>query len=329
MLIYMFARQSIPLILSISLLLSGCGLLNPSGRQGQERETAVVRVGSTVFHRIDLEQFIESRLHELQGLENANQVKSTLLESFVEEKLWLHEAERHNVEPDPQVLEAMLANMEPDGEMADGSPAGWQGSIAQTLEESLKIQRYLKDYVLKDLSVSDQECREYYQQHNEEFFRQDVVHVREILVEDPEEAQKIQSSLKVNRNKNFAELAQTYSKAPSASMGGDLGRYERGEMPKEFDDVIFRLSPGTVSRIVTSEYGYHLFFVEEKILAHHQKFYEVKARIREKLLSARERVIIEDGLSLLMKRLPVEIFPEGLDFDYSGELFSSRRGKTQ
>jgi len=324
----MLARIVFPFILFSSLLLSGCDLINPAGRHGQERETAVVRVGSTVFHRTDFERFVEARLHELPGLENADRVKSILLDSFVEEKLWLHEAERYNMEPDPRVLTAMLENMEPGGGRGDGTSTGWDESVAQTVAESLKIQRYLKEYILKDVSVSEEESREHYRQNNKNYISQEVVHVREILVEDPEEAQKIQASLKANRNKNFAELARTYSKAPSASMGGDLGRYQRGEMPKDFDDVIFRLSPGTVSKIVTSEYGYHLFFVEEKILAHHQKFYEVKAQIREKLLSARERVIIEDGLSLLMKQLPVEIYPEGLDFNYTGELFSSRRGKT-
>jgi hypothetical protein len=316
----------IKLLIAISafLLLPGC---DTAGRHGPEDETAVARVGTTVYHRDDLDRFVASRLHELQDLENADRVKSALFESFVEEKLWLYEADRHNVEPDPQILEAMLANLEPDGEIIDG--AGWEGSVTQSLEESLKIQRYLKEFILKDVSVSDAECLQHYNQNNEDYVRQEVVHVREILVENPEEARKLQSSLKANRNKKFAELARIYSKSPSASLGGDLGRYERGELPKEFENVIFRLSPGTVSKTLTSEYGYHIFFVEEKILAHHEKFYEVRERIREKLLSERERVIIEDGISLLIKQLPVEIYPEGLDFRYTGEMFAPERGKTQ
>ena len=113
------------------------------------------------------------------------------------------------------------------------------------------------------------------------------------LADDRATAEKAISLLRANRNKNFGELARLYSKGPSAADGGDLGSFQRGELPEEFERVVFSLSPGTSSKIVQSKYGYHIFLVEEKVLAHQQKLYEVREQIRELLLLDREREIIK------------------------------------
>jgi len=73
---------------------------------------------------------------------------------------------------------------------------------------------------------------------------------------------------------NFAEVAKKYS-ADSASreQGGELGWFRRGLMVKQFEDVAFRLRPGTISDVVPTEFGYHIIQVERaqpaEILARH------------------------------------------------------------
>jgi peptidyl-prolyl cis-trans isomerase C len=201
--------------------------------------------------------------------------------------------------------------------------------IERKVTESLRIQKYLNDFVLVNLDVPESEVRKYYNEHASSFVRNDVVHVREILVGDRAQAEKILAALKENRNKNFAELARLYSKAPTAGDGGDLGKFERGDLPKDFEREIFRLSPATVSKIMPSEHGYHIFLVEEKILAHQQKFYEVKDQIREQLLLERGRAIIEEDMEQLMRRIPVAIDRDRLGFEFEGNRYSSGGGNTQ
>ena len=57
---------------------------------------------------------------------------------------------------------------------------------------------------------------------------------------------------------DFAELAQRLSDCPSCDDGGDLGFFQRGDMVPEFDKVAFDLSPGTVSNVVETAFGFHL-----------------------------------------------------------------------
>ncbi len=282
-------------------------------------------MGGKEYSRDDLDRFFDTRLSEFRDPADADAVKSNLLDSFIEERLLLHAAEARKIEPDRRLLKGMMdqiAASAPDSqEQADPKR---DADLEKNIIESLKMQQYLHDYLLKNISVPDQECEAYYEQHQGDYVRKDVVHVREILVDNEEQAKKIADSLRSNRNKNFAEMARLFSKAPSAGDGGNLGTFQRGELPEEFEKVVFKQPPGTASNIVRTKYGYHIFLVEERISAHLQRFWEVREQIRERLQQERERELIAKELADLAVRVPVIIRRERLDFNYVGSRYASR-----
>lgn len=87
-----------------------------------------------------------------------------------------------------------------------------------------------------------------------------------------EEVERIKSQLRdfserVNSGKaDFGMLARLYSEdTESAKHGGDLGFFGRGQMVQEFSDVAFNMTdPKKISRIVETEYGYHIIQLVEK-----------------------------------------------------------------
>jgi parvulin-like peptidyl-prolyl isomerase len=250
------------------------------------------------------------------------------LESFIEEKLLLHRAEQNNVQPNEKAFRAMMERISPEstgGQEGRTDPAR-RAELERSVKESLMMQEYLNDYLIKGVAISDEECEAYYKAHLEEYVKNDLVRVREILVDDLSLAEKIRGMLKAKANKNFEDLARVYSKAPSAADGGDLGLFERGDLPEEFEKAVFQLSPGSISTIVRTRYGYHIFLVEEKILAHQQRLIEVKDQIKEKLRLEREREIIDRELESLRKEIPVEIHRELLGFNYLGSRYGSPEG---
>jgi len=87
-----------------------------------------------------------------------------------------------------------------------------------------------------------------------------------------EETERIKSRLRdfterVQSGKaDFSTLARLYSEdTESAKRGGELGFVGRGQLVTEFADVAFNLTdPKKVSRIVETEYGYHIIQLIEK-----------------------------------------------------------------
>jgi len=95
---------------------------------------------------------------------------------------------------------------------------------------------------------------------------QEAVCLDDSLPKNKEARQKAEEILSRVKKKgaNFALLAQEYSECPSASQGGNLSWFSRGQMVKQFEDAAFSLKPGEISDIVHTIYGYHIIKVEER-----------------------------------------------------------------
>jgi peptidyl-prolyl cis-trans isomerase D len=95
---------------------------------------------------------------------------------------------------------------------------------------------------------------------------QEFVHASQILFSlDPSTDSnkvkaQVQTVLKEARaGKNFAELAQKYSKDPgSAQRGGDVGWFGKGRMVPEFEKAAFAAKPGQIVGPVRTAYGFHI-----------------------------------------------------------------------
>jgi len=84
----------------------------------------------------------------------------------------------------------------------------------------------------------------------------DQVHCAHVLVKTGQEAKAILERL--NKGEKFANMAQSVSLCPSGKKGGDLGKFGRGKMVKEFETAAFALKKGEISSIVKTKFGYHI-----------------------------------------------------------------------
>jgi len=116
--------------------------------------------------------------------------------------------------------------------------------------------------VLSMVTVTEQEIAQEWNQTSHE----DIIEAAHILfrVEDPAKEAEVRAKAeavlkKAKSGADFAELARKYSQDPgSANSGGYLGRIQRGQMVKEFEDAVFALNPGEISELVHSQYGFHI-----------------------------------------------------------------------
>mmetsp|Transcript_3046 Transcript_3046/g.7181 ORF Transcript_3046/g.7181 Transcript_3046/m.7181 type:complete len:189 (+) Transcript_3046:2220-2786(+) len=86
-----------------------------------------------------------------------------------------------------------------------------------------------------------------------------------ILTQNKAQLEKLKDEIGDNPFK-FGEAAAQYSDCSSASVGGDLGEFGKGQMAKEFEKVVFdpKTPVGIVQGPISTEFGYHLILVKER-----------------------------------------------------------------
>jgi peptidyl-prolyl cis-trans isomerase C len=77
-----------------------------------------------------------------------------------------------------------------------------------------------------------------------------------ILVKDKALAMELLKRIK--QGASFESLARENSTCPSKSSGGDLGWFGMGKMVPAFESAVKRMSQGSVSDVVQTQFGYHL-----------------------------------------------------------------------
>jgi len=77
-----------------------------------------------------------------------------------------------------------------------------------------------------------------------------------ILVKDKKLADELLR--RVKQGASFEALAREHSVCPSKSRGGDLGWFGAGKMVPAFENACKKLSPGSMSDVVSSSFGYHI-----------------------------------------------------------------------
>ena len=85
---------------------------------------------------------------------------------------------------------------------------------------------------------------------------------RHILVK--EENVCLNLKQKIEAGASFADIAAKHSLCPSGKKGGDLGEFTRGQMVREFDEVVFSQEIGKPHGPVITQFGYHLILIESR-----------------------------------------------------------------
>lgn len=85
---------------------------------------------------------------------------------------------------------------------------------------------------------------------------------RHILVDSEEKCEDLKN--KIAAGSDFADLAGEHSTCPSGKQGGDLGEFGKGQMVKEFDDVVFSGELNTVHGPIKTQFGYHLLEITSR-----------------------------------------------------------------
>ncbi|MEI9476462.1 MAG: peptidyl-prolyl cis-trans isomerase [Deltaproteobacteria bacterium] len=261
----------------------GCGQW-----EGGLPENVVARINQ---EQVTLEEF--DREFREQILEPGKEVtgkslgdlKKAYLDQMVERKILVQEARRRGMTVSPEELNQAIAEIRKDySEKEFGERVGSKGMTLEgwkvRLEEKLLAEKMIRNASHYRGKIDDKEALPYYEAHRSSFQLPQRVRVRQIVVADGEEA--IQLLKRLKKGEKFEKVASEKSLGPEKVNGGDLGYFSPGERPPEFDTV-FTMGVGTISEVIKSPYGYHIFKLEEKTEPRQVTFEEAKAGILQEL----------------------------------------------
>ncbi len=167
-----------------------------------------------------------------------------------------------------------------------------------------------------DQEVRPEDVAAYYDTRRSEFQRPARVRLRQVLTTDLAQAERALAALR--DGESFAEVARRYSVDASAAMGGDQGELAEADLPPAFVEPVFRLQAGEYSPVVRAEYGYHVFYVEERQPPEVIPFDEARAEIEDRLRQDRADRELARLLAAARDRYNVLVFERNLPFEYQG-----------
>ena len=180
-----------------------------------------------------------------------------LVDSLIDSRLAAEDARRQNLHDTPQ-FKAQMAR----------------------IEEQV-LQRMALSKVIAD-KVGDAEVKARYEAKAKKLTDVELIKVRHNLVKTEDGAKAIIAELK--NGGDFAELAKKKSTGPSATDGGDLGFFGKGQMVPAFEKAAYALNAGAFSETpVKTQFGWHVIKVEERKKADIPSFEEMEPAIRDRL----------------------------------------------
>jgi parvulin-like peptidyl-prolyl isomerase len=163
------------------------------------------------------------------------------------------------------------------------------------------------------------DVEKYYEEHKAEFINKESVQLREIFFtkegktgEALEEAKTNAETIlaRVKRGEPFDVLAKRHSENKiTAEVGGDIGRYERGQLTKEIEDTVFDQRRGFITDLIDLPTGWLIIKLDEKFAEGQASLDDVQDEIRGRLSQPKWPPAIREYLSELREEAYIEIRP--------------------
>jgi len=181
----------------------------------------------------------------------------------------------------------------------------------EALREQLLIEKIITIASASITPITFHEIKSYFDSHQSEYERSEMVEFRQIVTRSRDEAEKILARLE--NGEDMDALARKYSISPEAKVGGKVGWMSVGELDESMEEAVFSLPVGKRGSILKTLYGFHIFEVLAKRPAGYQSLPEAMADIESKLFRNKKDSFYRGWLVELRSLFPVKVDQELLN----------------
>jgi peptidyl-prolyl cis-trans isomerase SurA len=318
-------------------------------------EQVLVKVNGDIITKTELEQRQVAVLRQrMQGqidpeaLKNDETLKKMLVDvtpqvivNAIDELLLFQRGRELGYRLSDDQFKAVVANIRKENKLED--EAKFQQALAQEgmsmddlrrqLERQMVIEQVQRQEVGSKLTITEEEARQYYARHPEDFTEPASVTLREIFVEVPstegnvnvardEEGQKkiADARARVLKGDDFAKVAAEMSDSPSKANGGIIGPFAHSDMSPQLQQMVDKMKPGEITQAIRTPRGYQIFKLESVKVQALQPFDSVRDLISEKVAGSRTQIEMRKFLSRLRTQAIIEWKNEELKKAYEKQI---------
>ena len=195
--------------------------------------------------------------------------------------------------------------------------------LRKTIERNFMISQVQREEVGQKLSITQEEARQYYLAHRDEFAEAATVTLREILIEVPTSTQGGQVGVNVGKEdeikekadairtrvaagEDFGKVAAEVSAAASKANGGLIGPINAAELSPQLTDLLAKMKPGEVTQPIRTPRGFQILKLESAKAASIPPFESVADLASDKTHDARQRTEVRRFLARVRGQALIE-----------------------
>jgi peptidyl-prolyl cis-trans isomerase SurA len=332
-------HQTVPCVTTALAMIGLAVALTPGAVRAQAKavvEEIIARVNNDIITQSDFQkadaQLHEEISHDCQGCspekiaEEYKDQQKDLLRGLIDQSLMVQRAKDMGISVETDIVKRLddvrkqnnLNSIEDLEKAVEGSGLAWEDYKTQ-MRNGMLTQEVIRREVGSHINIPNEEVKQYYDAHPQEFTRPEQVQISEIFLstegKSPEEIESVQKKAEDLRNRvmkgdDFNEIAKRYSEGSTAKdQGGDLGTYKRGALAPQLEDVVFKMEKGQITDVIQTKTGFEVLKVEAHFQAGLQPMDKVENEIMNKLYMSKMQPTMRTYLAELREESYVMVKP--------------------
>lgn len=179
-------------------------------------------------------------------------------------------------------------------------------------EKQQAIKLVLRKLARKVPYPNQDEARQYYEQHPEQFKTETRFRIEHLLLADEHSAWELKEKIDQGEITLSAAGEQQLLGARLAIVNKKRA-LNANELPVRVAEELKRMQPGELSQVIASPHGYHLVRLQEIVPGGMIPLAEAENQIKDMLFALRLRENYQDWLKQARQRHKIEIYPQNLN----------------
>ena len=313
--------------------------------QGEILEQVLVKVNGEIITKTELEAKQIAALRDranspinAEAMKSDEALKKALLEvtpdllvNAIDELLLTQLGREKGYKLSEEQFQAWLENMRKTNSLQDEQK--FQAALKQEgmtladlrkqVDRAFLVDRVRQDEVGQKLQITEEEARQYYLAHKNEFVEPASVTLREIFVEVPtarqggeegvnvgaeDEAKKKADAIRarVAAGEDFGKVAAEVSDSASKANGGLIGPLPLADVSDALRKTLESMKPGDVTQPTRNARGFQILKLEAMTAADPQPFEAVRDLVADKVYEARAQSEMRKFLARIRSQAIIE-----------------------